>query len=181
MRESSRSCAHHEGFEIKRKGDKKLDVSVRLEMNHVPEKFKLLPTLMDVLGTEVDTCMRIATAIWHYVKKISPHLSLPRAIHYEHRIRLPGSNPAGNACYDFLVDEPLLLQREMSAFFASTLGTKRLMLVMRQFRLKLAAGEGQNAERERHSDFYKQPWVEDAVIRCLNLNPAAGNDAPAST
>ncbi|RWR87070.1 SWI/SNF complex component SNF12 [Cinnamomum micranthum f. kanehirae] len=144
------------------------------------------------------------------LQKISPHLSLPRAIHYEHRIRLPGSNPAGNACYDFLVDVPLLLQREMSAFFASTLGTKRLMLVMRQFvlitsivksrhsflgfsqspvefinalfasqnrDLKLAAGEGQNGERERHSDFYKQPWVEDAVICCLNLKPAAGNDA----
>lgn len=24
--------------------------------------------------------------------------------------------------------------------------------------LKLAAGEGQTAERECHSDFYKQPW-----------------------
>lgn len=67
------------------------------------------------------------------LQKISPHLSLLRAIHYEHRIRLSGSNPAGNACYDILVDVPLVLQREMSAFFASTLGTKRLMLVMRQF------------------------------------------------
>lgn len=41
MRESSRSCAHLEGFEIKRKGDKEFNVSIRLEMNHVPEKFKL--------------------------------------------------------------------------------------------------------------------------------------------
>lgn len=54
------------------------------------------------------------------LQKISPHLSLPRAIHLEHRIRLSGSNPAGNACYDVLVDVPLLLQRETSAFFAST-------------------------------------------------------------
>lgn len=68
MRESSLSSAHHEGFEIDRKGDKKFNASIRLEMNHVPEKFKLRPVLMDVLGTEVETCMRIATAIWLYVK-----------------------------------------------------------------------------------------------------------------
>lgn len=54
------------------------------------------------------------------LQKISPHLSLLWAIHLEHRIRLSGSNPAGNACYDVLVDVPLLLQREMSAFYAST-------------------------------------------------------------
>ncbi|KAH6813781.1 SWIB/MDM2 domain superfamily protein [Perilla frutescens var. frutescens] len=35
--------------------------------------------------------------------------------------------------------------------------------------LRLVAGEAsRNAEKERHSDFYNQPWVEDAVIRYLN-------------
>ncbi|KAL6541413.1 hypothetical protein OROGR_010899 [Orobanche gracilis] len=41
--------------------------------------------------------------------------------------------------------------------------------------LKVVAGEAsRNAEKERHSDFYNQPWVEDAVIRYLNRRlPAA--------
>ncbi|KAL3653818.1 hypothetical protein CASFOL_003499 [Castilleja foliolosa] len=35
--------------------------------------------------------------------------------------------------------------------------------------LKLVAGEAsRNAEKERHSDFFNQPWVDDAVIRYLN-------------
>ena len=58
----------HEGFEVKRKGDKEFTVSIRLEMNYVPEKFKLSPALIEVLGIEVDTRPRIIAAVWHYVK-----------------------------------------------------------------------------------------------------------------
>ncbi|KAH7301201.1 hypothetical protein KP509_23G016000 [Ceratopteris richardii] len=49
--------------------------------------------------------------------------------------------------------------------------------------LKVVAGEAsRNPERERRSDFYNQPWVEDAVIRYLNRPPpAAGPDAPGNT
>ncbi|XP_004489607.1 SWI/SNF complex component SNF12 homolog [Cicer arietinum] len=48
--------------------------------------------------------------------------------------------------------------------------------------LKVAAGEpSRNAEKERGSEFFNQPWVEDAVIRYLNRKPAAGSDAPGST
>ncbi|CAA0813124.1 SWI/SNF complex component SNF12 homolog [Striga hermonthica] len=41
--------------------------------------------------------------------------------------------------------------------------------------LKAIAGEAsRNAEKERHSEFFNQPWVEDAVIRYLNRKlPAA--------
>ncbi|KAG0459828.1 hypothetical protein HPP92_022956 [Vanilla planifolia] len=66
--ENARSPAPHEGFEIKRKGDKEFSVSIRLEMNYVPEKFKLSPALMEILGIEVDTRARIIAGIWHYVK-----------------------------------------------------------------------------------------------------------------
>ncbi|GLU02254.1 hypothetical protein SLE2022_195100 [Rubroshorea leprosula] len=66
--EQARSPAPHEGFEVKRKGEKEFTVSIRLEMNYVPEKFKLSPALMEVLGIEVDTRPRIIAAIWHYVK-----------------------------------------------------------------------------------------------------------------
>lgn len=68
MWEQARSPAPHEGFEVKRKGDQEFTVNIRLEMNYVPEKFKLSPALMEVLGIEVDTRPRIIAAIWHYVK-----------------------------------------------------------------------------------------------------------------
>ncbi|MQL74028.1 hypothetical protein Taro_006384 [Colocasia esculenta] len=252
--ENSRSSAPHEGFEIKRKGDKEFTAGIRLEMNHTPEKFKLSPALMEVLGIEVDTRPRIVAGIWHYVKarklqnpsdpsffacdpplkkifgeekmkfalvaqKISQHLSPPPPIHLEHKIRLSGNGAIGNACYDVLVDVPFPLQKEMSAFLANTDKHKEIeacdevicssikkihehrrrrafflgfsqspvefinALISSQSRdLKLVAGEAsRNAEKERRSDFYNQPWVEDAVIRYLNRKPATGNDAPGST
>ncbi|XP_058781961.1 SWI/SNF complex component SNF12 homolog [Vicia villosa] len=43
---------------------------------------------------------------------------------------------------------------------------------------KHAAGDaGCNSNKEQHSEFYNQPWAEDAVIRYLNRK-AAGRDAP---
>lgn len=48
--------------------------------------------------------------------------------------------------------------------------------------LKTAASDAaRSAEKEHRSDFYNQPWVEDAVIRYLNRKPTAGSDAPGST
>ncbi|KAL5713796.1 hypothetical protein ACHQM5_015841 [Ranunculus cassubicifolius] len=252
--ESARSAVPHEGFEIKRKGEKEFKVGIRLEMNYVPEKFKLSPSLTEVLAIDVDTRARVIAAIWQYVKakklqdpndpsffkcdpplrkvfgeermkfgmvsqKISSHLSTPQPIHLEHTIRLSGSNPAGSACYDVLVDVPFPLQKEMSAFLANTEKHKEIdacdeaicaaikkihehrrrrafflgfsqspvefinALIASQSRdLKLVAGEAsRNAEKERRSEFYNQPWVEDAVIRYLNRKPAAGSDAPGST
>lgn len=66
--DGARSPAPQEGFEIMRKGDKESIASIRLEMSYTPEKFKLSPPLMEVLGIEVDTRTRITAAIWHYVK-----------------------------------------------------------------------------------------------------------------
>lgn len=159
--ESARSPALHEGFEVKRKGDKEFTAIIRIEMNYVPEKFKLSPALMEVLGIEVDTRQRIIAAIWHYVKtkklqspndpsffmcdpplqkvfgeekikfstvsqKISQHLIPPPPIHLEHRIKLSGNCPAGNTCYDMLVDVPFPLEKEMSAFLANTERNKEI-------------------------------------------------------
>ncbi|KAK9272799.1 hypothetical protein L1049_003177 [Liquidambar formosana] len=252
--EQARSPAPHEGFEVKRKGDKEFSVNIRLEMNYLPEKYKLSPALMEVLGIEVDTRPRIIAAIWHYVKarklqnpndpsffncdpplqrvfgeekmkftmvsqRISQHLSPPQPIHLEHKIKLSGNSPAGNACYDVLVDVPFPIQRELSVLLANTEKNKEIdacdeaicgairkihehrrrrafflgfsqspvefinALIESQSRdLKLVAGEPSRiAEKERRSDFFNQPWVEDAVIRYLNRKPVAGSDAPGST
>ncbi|TKY46390.1 SWI/SNF complex component SNF1 [Spatholobus suberectus] len=254
MWENARSPAPHEGFEVKRKGDKEFTVNIRLEMNYVPEKFKLSPALTEVLGIEVDTRPRIVAAIWHYVKarklqnpndpsffhcdqplqkvfgeekmkftmvsqKISSHLFPPQPILLEHKIKLSGNSPAGTACYDVTVDVPFPIQRELSALLANVEKNKEIetcdeaicgiirkihehrrrrafflgfsqspvefinALIESQSRdLKLVAGEpSRNAEKERRSDFFNQPWVEDAVIRYLNRKPAAGSDAPGST
>ncbi|KAL3829487.1 hypothetical protein ACJIZ3_018289 [Penstemon smallii] len=66
--DSARSPAPHEGFEVKRKGDQEFTASIRLEMNYMPEKYKLSPALTELLGIEVDTRARIMAAVWQYVK-----------------------------------------------------------------------------------------------------------------
>ncbi|KAJ8750172.1 hypothetical protein K2173_014087 [Erythroxylum novogranatense] len=252
--EQARSPAPQEGFEVKRKGDKEFTANIRLEMNYVPEKFKLSPALMEVLGIEVDTRPRIIAAIWHYVKarklqnpddptffscdaplqkvfgeakmkftmvsqRISPHLFPPQPVLLEHKIKLSGNSPAGTACYDVVVDVPFPIQRDLSALLANAEKSKEIdtcdeaicnairkihehrrrrafflgfsqspvefinALIESQSRdLKHVAGEAsRSAEKERHADFFNQPWVEDAVIRYMNRKPAAGGDAPGST
>lgn len=249
-----RSPTPVEGFEIKRKGGKEFTASIRLEMNYVPDKSKLSPSLTELLGIEVDTKPRIIAALWQYVKakklqhpsdpsvincdpplynifgaekikfsyisqKLPQHLSAPQPIHLEHKIKLSGNSPAGHACYDVLVDVPFPLQKEMSAFLANIEKHKDIdacdeaicgaikkihehrrrrafylgfsqspvefinALIASQSRdLKLVAGEAsRNAEKEGRSDFYNQPWVEDAIIRYLNRKPAAGNEPPGTT
>ncbi|KAB2023120.1 hypothetical protein ES319_D07G259500v1 [Gossypium barbadense] len=251
--EHARSPTPNEGFEVKRKGDKEFTVNIRLEMNYVPEKFKLSSALMEVLGIEVDTRPRIIAAIWHYVKarklqspndptsfncdaqlhkvfgeekvkftmvplKISQHLSPPPPIHLEHKVKLSGNSPVGNVCYDVLVDLPFPIQRELSALLSNAEKSKEIetcdeaicaairkihehrrrrafflgfsqspvefvnaLIESQSLDVKLVAGEAsRSSEKERRSDFFNQPWVEDAVIHYLNRKPAAGSDAPGS-
>ncbi|ESW33729.1 hypothetical protein PHAVU_001G094300 [Phaseolus vulgaris] len=252
--ENSRSSATHEGFEVKRKGDKEFSAQIRLEMNYVPEKFMLSPVLRELLGIQVDTRARIVSAIWHYVKarklqnqndpsyfhcdlalqkvfgedkvrfsmvsqKISQHLFPPQVILLEHMIKLSGNSPVGSACYDVMVDVPFPMQRELNALVANVERNKEIdacdesicgiirkihehrrrraffvgfsqsplefikALVESQNKdLKVLLGEsGHNADKERKSDFFKQPWVEDAIVRYLNRKPAAGSNAPGSS
>ncbi|KAJ6748423.1 SWI/SNF COMPLEX COMPONENT SNF12-like protein ISOFORM X1 [Salix purpurea] len=159
--ESTRSPVLHEGFEVKRKGNKEFTARIRLEMNYVPEKFKLSPALSEVLGIEIETRPRILAAIWHYVKsrklqnpndpsfftcdpplqklfgeekmkfslvsqKISLHLTPPQPIHLEHKIMLSGNFPAGTSCYDFIVDVPSPLQKDLAACLTSTESIKEI-------------------------------------------------------
>ncbi|KAI3768578.1 hypothetical protein L2E82_19404 [Cichorium intybus] len=66
--DSSRTPTPHEGFLVKRKRDKEFIANIRLEMNYLPDKFKLSSLLMEILGIEVDTRSIIIAAIWQYVK-----------------------------------------------------------------------------------------------------------------
>ncbi|KAI8018558.1 hypothetical protein LOK49_LG04G02269 [Camellia lanceoleosa] len=137
---------------------------------------------------------------------------------FEHKIKLFGNSPSGNTCYDVLVDVPVSLGREMSAFLANlekhkeidacdeaiSVAIKKIhehrrrrafflgfsqspaefinaLIASQSKDLKLVAGDAShNAEGERRSDFYNQPWVEDAVISYLNRKSTAGR-CPGST
>nr|XP_010926764.1 SWI/SNF complex component SNF12 homolog [Elaeis guineensis] len=67
--ESSRSAAPVEGFEIKRKGDKEFTARILLEMNDMPEEFRLSPALKKVLGIEFNTRAAIIARLFNYVKR----------------------------------------------------------------------------------------------------------------
>ncbi|KAL1810420.1 hypothetical protein DCAR_0730107 [Daucus carota subsp. sativus] len=252
--DNSRSPAPHDGFEVKRKGDKEFTAMIRLEMNYVPEKFQLSPALSEVLGIEVETRPRVISAIWHYVKarklqistepsffmcdpplkkifgedkvkfgmipmKISSHLTPPQPIHLEYKIKLSGNGSESSICYDVQVDIPFSLDKEMANFLANLDKHKEIdacdeaissaikkihehrlrrafflgfsqspadfidsLIASQSKDLKLLSGDANhNAEKERRSEFYNQPWLEDAVIRYINRKPAAGNDVPGST
>lgn len=252
--ENARSPAPQDGFEVTRNGNKEFTAIIRIEMNYSPEKFKLSPALVELLGIEVETRQRVMAALWHYVKvrnlqipsdpslfmcdpplkkifgedkmrfnmvslKMSHHFTPPPPIHLEHRIKLYGDCPSGNSCYDVMVDVPLVLEKDISALLANfekkeeidacneaiSDAIKKIQehrrrrafflgfsqspadfingLIASQSRdLKLVAGDGNhNAEREHRSEFYNQPWAEDAVVRYLNRKSTAGNDAPGST
>ncbi len=147
------------------------------------------PALQKILGDE-----RIKFA--SVSARLNQHLSPPQPIHLEHRIKLSGSMPASNACYDLSVNVPAPLLKEMSAFLMNiekhrdidlyddliTSSIRKINehrrrrafflgfshspvdfingLIASQSRdLKSAVGNAsRNAEKERRSDFYNQPW-----------------------
>lgn len=152
--DSARASNHVEGFEIKRRGNIECDVSIRLEMDHNPDRYKLSAPLAQLLGVEVDTRPHIIAALWQYIKtkklqnpadptlincdaalqkvlgderikfasisaRLKDHLSPPQPIHLNHRIRVSGSMPAGNACYDVSVNIPAPLLKEMNQFLTN--------------------------------------------------------------
>lgn len=184
----------------------------KLQNPNDPTYFNCDPQLQKVFGEEKMKFTMVS-------QKISHHLSPPPPIQVEHQIKLSGNSPAGNACYDILVDIPFPIQRELSMLLANTEKTKEIdacdeaicaairkihehrrrrafflgfsqspvefinALIESQSKdLKLVSGErGRSAERERRSDFFNQPWVEDAVIRYLTRKPVNGTDGPGST
>jgi hypothetical protein len=62
------------------------------------------------------------------LQKISLHLTPPQHIHLKHKIKLSGNCPAGTTCYDFVVDVPSPLQKDLECVLDQH--TKKPMLVM---------------------------------------------------
>ncbi|XP_061342340.1 SWI/SNF complex component SNF12 homolog [Gastrolobium bilobum] len=87
--------------------------SRKLQSPNDPSFFMCDASLQRVFGEEK---MKFSMAS----QKISQHLSQPQPIHLEHKIKLSGNCPAGTTCYDVQVDVPLPLEKDMSAFLASS-------------------------------------------------------------
>ncbi|ORY87755.1 hypothetical protein BCR37DRAFT_6679 [Protomyces lactucae-debilis] len=60
--------ASYPGIELKRNGDMDVDLRIKIGLDHLPEKYKLLPKLAKVLDISVDTRPGIITALWHYIR-----------------------------------------------------------------------------------------------------------------
>ncbi|KAL2321687.1 hypothetical protein Fmac_026066 [Flemingia macrophylla] len=184
--------------------------SKKLQSPNDPSFFMCDTSLQRVFGEEK---MKFSVAS----QKISQHLSPPQPIHMEHKIKLSGNGPSGTTCYDVQVDVPLPLEKDMSAFLASTERHKEIdsfdkvicdsikkinehsrrrafflgfsqspaefinaLIASQSKDLKLVAGDvSHNVENERRTEFYNQPWVEDAVVRYLTRKNAR-SDTPAS-
>eukprot|EP01095_Lingulamoeba_sp_RSL-Kostka_P000492 TRINITY_DN10782_c0_g1_i1.p1 TRINITY_DN10782_c0_g1~~TRINITY_DN10782_c0_g1_i1.p1 ORF type:complete len:389 (-),score=103.40 TRINITY_DN10782_c0_g1_i1:51-1217(-) len=57
------------GFEIKRNGDKDVNVKIFLYLDYNPQQFKVASSLSKVLGVHTTTRSRIFVAFWKYIKK----------------------------------------------------------------------------------------------------------------
>lgn len=66
--DGAHSPKQHDGFEVKRKGDKEFTAVIKLDLKYSPEKFMVSAPLSRLLGVEVETRPRIIAALWHYVK-----------------------------------------------------------------------------------------------------------------
>ncbi|PWA34544.1 SWIB/MDM2 domain superfamily protein [Artemisia annua] len=136
-------------------GDKEFTVSIQLEMNYMLEKYKLCLALMEVFGIKVDTRSRITP------------------IHLEHKIKLSGNSPAGNACYYVLVDVPLPVQRELNALLATTEKAKDIEACNEAICTSIR-------KNERLMNIVKDalfPWVYGIAKELRELHPEGINNA----
>ncbi|EGC30910.1 hypothetical protein DICPUDRAFT_83174 [Dictyostelium purpureum] len=66
--DKSQTFTETDGFEIKRNGNQELDVKILMYLDHVPQKYKVLGGLSQLLNIHTDTKPRIILALWHYIK-----------------------------------------------------------------------------------------------------------------
>ncbi|GAQ90942.1 SWIB/MDM2 domain superfamily protein [Klebsormidium nitens] len=67
--EGARAAGDTDAFEVKRRGAQEFVAKITLEMNYVPERYKLAEGLANLVGIEVDTRPRIIAALWQYIKE----------------------------------------------------------------------------------------------------------------
>ncbi|KAK5575320.1 hypothetical protein RB653_010578 [Dictyostelium firmibasis] len=66
--DKSQTFTETDGFEIKRNGNQEVDIKILMYLDHVPQKYKVLGGLSQLLNIHTDTKPRIILALWHYIK-----------------------------------------------------------------------------------------------------------------
>jgi SWI/SNF-related matrix-associated actin-dependent regulator of chromatin subfamily D len=57
-----------DGFEVLRRGDTSVNCRIILHINHSPERFRVLPTLANLITVKEGTRAEIMAAVWKLVK-----------------------------------------------------------------------------------------------------------------
>mmetsp|Transcript_12960 Transcript_12960/g.47381 ORF Transcript_12960/g.47381 Transcript_12960/m.47381 type:complete len:528 (+) Transcript_12960:71-1654(+) len=57
-----------DGFEVKRMGSKPFEAKVTLEVDYVPQRYRLVPPLSTVLGLHSEPRSKVITTLWQYIK-----------------------------------------------------------------------------------------------------------------
>jgi len=66
--DKSRASGETDGFEIKRRGDQECNVKILLHVDFQPTRYKLSPTLSQLLNLHTDTKPKIILNLWQYIK-----------------------------------------------------------------------------------------------------------------
>ncbi|EIE83923.1 hypothetical protein RO3G_08628 [Rhizopus delemar RA 99-880] len=69
------STTEYDKIEIKRKGDMNTNCRIMLHLDHNPQRYKLSPSLSDLLDAKVENKLQIVMGIWNYCKvhKLQDH------------------------------------------------------------------------------------------------------------
>ena len=63
-----KSSEDKDGIEIIREGNKELDLTISIHINHSPEQFKARPELFSLIGIRQCTRTQAIAALWEYIK-----------------------------------------------------------------------------------------------------------------
>uniref|UniRef100_A0A2K5E3B1 DM2 domain-containing protein n=1 Tax=Aotus nancymaae TaxID=37293 RepID=A0A2K5E3B1_AOTNA len=163
-----------DGFQVKRPGD----------VN--PPQFKLDPRLAQLLGIHTQTHPVIIQALWQYIKthKLQdPHehefvtcdkylqqiFESQQPIIINHVISVDPNDQKKTACYDIDVEVDDILKTQMNSFLLSTASQQEICRD-----LKTMTDVVGNPEEERRTEFYFQPWAQEAVCRYFYSKQALG-------
>jgi len=62
------SVAPIDGFNLRRTGDRPIDLRIVMAIEHQPDQYKLSPMLSSLLNLREDNRQSIVTAVWNYIK-----------------------------------------------------------------------------------------------------------------
>ncbi|KAG8906426.1 SWI/SNF complex component snf12 [Tulasnella sp. 403] len=149
-----------DGFEIKRKGDLSIKARVLLHLEHKPEHFKVTQPLSDIISVKEDTRVGIVAALWNYIKINGLQDKVhPTTIKFDQKL-LSIAQAAQAVRNSKLKRDFLLSFAENPQKFIQT------WIASQARDLEVILGDDNRGVRDedlRRSDFFRLPWVREAV------------------